>query len=227
MTTDEPFTEAQPELSATTEPRGRDRLRAKLPWFALAAACLAADLWTKYLVFYPMSPERTEVRRITDWFSLIIAYNRGVTFGLASGTTPWVLALGTGIVIVLLSWQLWATRADERLKSVALAMIVGGAIGNLYDRSIRPHVELDTRPGVRDFLDWYAPDHWALAGWLREHDVKTHWYTSNVADVLIVCGVILLAWLIITEKPPAEVGVPEAATQEGSHEDIVEVGSAA
>jgi len=203
---------APPDV-AVEEPRGRARLRAKLPWFALAAACLTADLWTKYLVFYPMRPERTEVARLTDWFSLIIAYNRGVTFGLASGTNAWVLALGTGTVIVLLSWQLWATRAGERLKSVALAMIVGGAIGNLYDRSIRPHVELDTRPGVRDFLDWYAPDHWALADWLREHDVQTHWYTSNVADVLIVCGVILLAWLIITEKPPAKGGSDDEAPE--------------
>jgi len=200
------------------EPRGRARLGAKLPWFALAAACLTVDLWTKYLVFYPMRPEGGDppVAQLTSWFRLIIAYNRGVTFGLASGTSSWVLALGTGLVIALLLWQLWSVRSDERLKSFALAIIVGGAIGNLYDRSIRPLVELDTRPGVRDFLDWYAPDHWALATWLRDHDVPRHWYTSNVADVLIVCGVILLAWLIITEKPPADVEPTEAAAGSGS-----------
>jgi signal peptidase II len=218
-----------PAIAERPEPRGRDRLRAKLPWFTLAAACLAADLWTKYLVFYPLRPEGGEppVAIIASWFRLIIAYNRGVTFGLASGTSTWLLALGTGTVILLLSWQLWATRVDERLKSFALAMIVGGAIGNLYDRSIRPHVELDTRPGVRDFLDWYAPDHWALADWLKEHDVQTHWYTSNVADVLIVCGVILLAWLIITEKPaPSSTGT-STGTSDDSKGAATESGSVA
>ncbi len=222
-----PTTMAAVPATALAEPRGRARLRVKLPWFALAAACLTADLWTKYLVFYPLRPVRVEVARVTDWFSLIIAYNRGVTFGLASGTSTWVLALGTGTVIILLSWQLWAARADERLKSVALAMIIGGAVGNLYDRSIRPHVELDTRPGVRDFLDWYAPDHWALADWLREHDIQRHWYTSNVADVLIVCGVILLAWLIITEKQPVEVPTGDGATERATADAATESGSAA
>ncbi len=182
------------------------RLRAKLPWFALAAACLAADLWSKWAVFYPQRPEGVKVTDVhlfgepLSWFAIRIAYNRGVTFGLASGTSTWVLAVATSAVIALLSWQLGSVGVAERAKSLALAMIIGGAVGNLYDRSVRPLIELDTRPGVRDFLDWYAPDHWALAGWLERHVGTTHWYTSNVADVLIVSGVILLGWLIVTEK---------------------------
>ena len=204
------------------EPSGRERLRAKLPWFALAAACLAADLWSKWAVFYPTRPIGAKVGDVElfgqplSWFAIRIAYNQGVTFGLASGTSLWILGLATGAVIALLSWQLWALRVGERAKSLALAMIIGGAIGNLYDRAVRPHFELDTRPGVRDFLDWYAPDHWALAGWLEENVGTTHWYTSNVADVLIVCGVILLGWLIVTEKPVTEKPVtekPESATE--------------
>jgi len=190
-----------------SELRGRARLRAKLPWFAFAAACLAADLWSKWAVFYPLRPIHSKVGDVElfghtlSWFAIRIAYNQGVTFGLAAGSSIWLLALATSAVIAVLVYQLWSIRVTERAKSLALASIVGGAIGNLYDRAVRPHVELDTRPGVRDFLDWYAPDHWALAGWLEENVGTTHWYTSNVADVLIVCGVILLGWLIVTEKP--------------------------
>lgn len=200
------------------ETRGRARLAAKLPWFALAAACLAADLWSKWAVFYPPRPIGSKVCDVEifghtlSWFAIRIAYNQGVTFGLASGTSTWLLAALTGLVIVALGVQLWTVRPTERAKSLALAIIIGGAVGNLYDRALRPHVESDTTPGVRDFLDWYAPDHWALAGWLEENVGTTHWYTSNVADVLIVCGVILLGWLIVTEKPaPARETAEESA----------------
>ncbi len=187
------------------EAQGRARLRQKAPWFALAAACLVADLVTKWIVFYPLRPiSREPVARLTSWWNIVIAYNQGVTFGLASQSRGWLLACATSVVIALLVWQLWTARRGERLRQFALAIIVGGAIGNLYDRSLRPLVEPDTRPGVRDFLDWYAPDHWAVARWLEEHVGSTHWYTSNVADVLIVCGVCLLAWVILTERPQAE-----------------------
>ncbi len=195
-------------MSAEASEGDQPGWRAKRPWFALAGVCLVADLATKWAVFYPLRDEHTKVADVTSWFALVIAYNRGVTFGLASGTSAWVLALGTSLVIVLLAWQLLTARSEERAKCFALSIIIGGAVGNLYDRTLRPVVESDPRAGVRDFLDWYAPDDWALAGWLREHVGHTHWYTSNVADVLIVCGVILLAWLILTEKPLAPTTKP-------------------
>jgi len=192
----------------------RERRRRKLPWFALAAFCLAADLWTKHLVFYPAvleesRPEGLVVHRVASWWRIVIAYNEGVTFGMLDEAGAWVLALFTAAVIVLLGVMLWRADRRDRLRCLALSMIIGGAVGNLYDRALRPLVEPDTRPGVRDFLDWYVPDDTALAGWLRARGVHTHWYTSNVADVLIVSGVILLAWRILRERPAAP--EPEAA----------------
>ncbi len=196
------------------------RLRSKLPWFALAAGCLAADLWSKHLVFYPhvLEPgfrEGLVVGRVFPGWQTVLAYNRGVTFGMGSGLGDWFLALGTAGVIAFLAWKLWRTPTTERAKCLALSMIVGGATGNLYDRALRPHVEPDTRPGVRDFLDWYVPEHWSLARFLREDlDITTHWYTSNVADVLIVCGVGLLAWKILRE--PADGAAQSAKPPESA-----------
>jgi signal peptidase II len=189
---------------------GSRRLAEKLPWFAVAAAGLAADLWTKHLVFYPdvLRPGFDERRlqivgRVLglSWWQTILAYNNGVTFGLGSSLGAWALSLGTGLVIVLLSRALWQAPRTERLKCFALSIIVGGAVGNLYDRALRPFVEADTHPGVRDFIDWYFPDGSAAAEFLRSHNVSNHWYTFNVADALIVSGVVLLAWKILREKP--------------------------
>jgi len=192
------------------------RLAQKLPWFALAAGGLAADLWTKHLVFYPdvLDPrfdrhvlERgaPQVGVVCSWWRTILTYNPGVTFGMGAGLGSWVLSLGTGLVIVLLLRTLWRTPRAELLKCFALSIIVGGAIGNLYDRALRPHVEADTHPGVRDFLDWYVPADSALGRFLTDHNVTTfeyHWYTFNVADALIVSGVVLLAWKVLREKTP-------------------------
>ena len=197
-------------MSGDAEPvdEAKSRFAAKLPWFALAAFGLAADLWTKHLVFYPesLSPRfdprmGLEVGRVCSWWRTVLAYNSGVTFGMGSSLGAWFLSLGTGIVIAMLLRALWRTPREELVKCFALSIIVGGAVGNLYDRALRPHVEADRHPGVRDFIDWYFPDGTAAAEFLRSHNVTTHWYTFNVADALIVSGVVLLAWKILREKP--------------------------
>lgn len=184
------------------------RLRERLPWFALAAAALTADLWTKHLVFYPEALDPSmhgrPVGTVTSWWRTVIAYNEGATFGLGEDLGAWTLGIGVSIVIALLLRSLWKTSVTERVRCFALSIIIGGALGNLYDRALRPSLEADRHPGVRDFLDWYVPDGTALADWLRAHDVETHWYTFNVADALIVSGVVLLAWKILREKPQEE-----------------------
>lgn len=179
------------------------------------AAFLSFDLWTKHLVFYPHVLERgfrpdegLVVGEVCSWWRTILVYNQGVTFGMFGGVPMWVKSLFTLAVIVWLGVRLWQVPAGKRCEPAALAMIVGGAIGNLYDRALRPLVEPDTNPGVRDFLDWYAPPGTRLAGWLTEHGITTHWYTSNVADVCIVIGVGLLAIVLLTEKDPEKAPSP-------------------
>ena len=191
---------------------------AKLPWLALAAGALAADLWSKHLVFYPhvLEPgfdarDGRWIGRVCTGWQTILAYNNGVTFGLGAGAGAWVLSLGTGIVIAVLLHTLWKTPAAERVKLFALSIIVGGALGNLYDRALRPLVEADKNPGVRDFIDWYFPEGSAPAEFLKSLNVQNHWYTFNVADALIVSGVVLLAWKILREKPPQDPAPAETA----------------
>lgn len=190
--------------------------RGTAKWFAVAAVALVADLVTKWMVFYPHATqpgfhEGMVVGRVASWWRTVLVYNQGITFGLLGGTGAWILALGTAVVIGILIRMLRNARPDERLRPFALSIVVGGATGNLYDRTLRPVVEADTHPGVRDFLDWYVPEDTALGQWLVGRFHTSHWYTSNVADVLIVCGVILLAWCILREPEGGAAG--EAASR--------------
>jgi len=84
---------------------------------------------------------------------------------------------------VFLAWYLAKTDEPDRSTKVGLALILGGAVGNLVDRV--------TRGEVVDFLDVYA-SHPGLASWLESRFGTAHWPTFNVADSAIVVGASLL-----------------------------------
>ncbi len=138
----------------------------------LAALVLAADQASKHWILEVLRlPEVRHVPLLAAGpfgFDLTMVWNRGVTFGMLSGSEPWhawVLAgLAAAIALFLLRWM---SRAENRRTALALGAIVGGAVGNVIDR---------LRFGaVVDFADAHA---W---GW--------HWYVFNVADAAIVLGV--------------------------------------
>jgi signal peptidase II len=116
--------------------------------------------------------------QVTDFFNLVFTWNPGTSFSLFRSlgeSAPLVIIAITGVIIGFLGYQLFA-RKNTKLETVALAMIVGGALGNLIDR---------IRFGaVIDFLDF--------------HIGRLHWPAFNVADICITIGVILfiISWII-------------------------------
>jgi len=139
-------------------------------WFALALGVVIADQITKALVLARFSlGERLE---LTGFFNMVLVYNKGAAFSFLSDAGGWqtpalvVFALAAiGVVGTLI------VRSPGRHMLLAgLALILGGALGNLIDR---------LRFGqVVDFLDFHA------AGW--------HWPAFNVADSAITAGAVLL-----------------------------------
>ena len=104
-------------------------------------------------------------------FNLVMGWNRGVSFGIFDSSSPpnqWLLiSIALVIVTIMLIW-LW--RSESRIISLALGIIIGGAIGNVVDRI---HYG-----AVADFLDFYLGDF--------------HWPAFNIADAGITIGVIIL-----------------------------------
>ncbi|MGF1640526.1 MAG: signal peptidase II [Rhodospirillales bacterium] len=146
------------------------RSRAFLPGLAIAGVVIVLDQLSKWwVVAVVMSPPRTI--EITPFFNLVMAWNRGISFGFFNNDSPvtgWVLPLVASAIVLVLT--VWLSRVDRLLLGVALGLIIGGAIGNVIDR---------LRYGaVADFLDF--------------HVLGVHWPAFNVADAAITIGAAVL-----------------------------------
>ena len=170
-----PEAERPAEAAVELSPADRARLRA-LRGQALVIAFLVFvfDQAVKWLVTFPLNlrgqPEWTI--RITDFFNFRWVENNGVSLGLLSASSfwgRWLLVLLTGAIATFVTFWLWRER--KRTDSVALAIVLGGALGNILDR-IRLGYVVD-----------YADLHF---GEFRPFLV------FNVADAAITIGVLLL-----------------------------------
>jgi signal peptidase II len=139
-------------------------------WFALAALVVAADQATKAIVLARFAiGERLE---LTQFFNLVLVFNKGAAFSFLSEAAGWqkpllvAFALGAAAIVSVLIVR----RPNERLLCTGLALILGGALGNVVDR---------LRFGqVVDFLDLHAHGY--------------HWPAFNAADSAITVGAALL-----------------------------------
>ncbi|MFC3126978.1 signal peptidase II [Pseudoroseomonas globiformis] len=141
----------------------------------VATGLLVADQISKWWILEVLRlPERFQVKLLdfgSFGFDFTMVWNRGVTFGLLAGEALWHrLALAAVALLVVAFLLRWMARAENRLTTLALGGITGGAIGNVIDR---------VRFGaVVDFADF----------WIGSF----HWYVFNLADAAIVIGVVAL-----------------------------------
>lgn len=144
--------------------RGFDARSAK--WFAVSAAIIAADRVSKLAVLDSLAPG--ESRALTGFFNLVLVFNKGAAFSFLAGATGWqsplfaAIALAAAAIVSVLIVR----HPEKRWFCAGLALILGGALGNLWDRLAYGQVV--------DFLDLHA------AGW--------HWPAFNIADSAITVG---------------------------------------
>lgn len=149
---------------------------------ALIPVVVILDQWTKYLVLNEPQfnalgcldrTERCGQIEISGIFDLTMVWNRGVSFGIgqSEGIMRWVLvALTTAIAI---GFFVWLLRVGRKWTGLALALVVGGAIGNVIDRVLFG--------AVVDFLDFSGIWHPYFFN-----------YVFNIADAAICVGAVLL-----------------------------------
>ena len=141
-----------------------------LPWLGLAIGIILIDQLTKITIEQRF--EFGDVKPVTGFFNVVLAYNKGAAFSFLASASGWQEAFLITIAVAASVFILYllARHGHQRLFALALAMILGGALGNVIDRIVYGH--------VIDFLDF----HWG--DW--------HWPAFNLADSAIVGGAALL-----------------------------------
>jgi signal peptidase II len=165
-------------------------------FFGVAAFVVLADAFTKTLAVDRLMPTRLPREVLGETLRLTLVFNPGAAFGLHLG--PWSRWIFTGLSIgaLVLLWELYrTTRAGDFVRTLALSLVCGGALGNLVDR-------LKSGRGVVDFID-------VGVGTMR-------WPTFNVADMAVSCGAVLLAIVLWKEDAAAETAAPSMAAASGS-----------
>lgn len=148
-------------------------------WLLLSAAVIAADQSSKAMIESAL--QVGEQRAVTGFFSIVLAYNAGAAFSFLGDASGWQRYLFGGFAIVASALLVWLLRkGGDRLYCVALSLILGGALGNLWDRV--------TLGKVVDFLlvHHYLPFGGTLAAMLDPFPA------FNLADSAISVGAALL-----------------------------------
>jgi signal peptidase II len=158
---------ATKKTSFSSSPQARANLT---PWLGIAAIVILCDQLSKITIskLFVFGEEKA----ITSFFNLVLAYNRGAAFSFLSNESGWQRYFFTAIGLAAAAYIVYLLRrhAGQRLFCWALALIMGGAIGNVIDRVLYGH--------VIDFLDFH------VAGW-------GHFPAFNIADSAITLGAIL------------------------------------
>jgi signal peptidase II len=156
------------ERRTVVSPVAAGRRRLLIP--AVAAVVMATDQITKTVALVQLQPY--QVVHVIGSLSWYLTFNAGAAFSMGTGVTP---ILEAGVVVLIVGLLLFSQRASRSASipaSVALGMLLGGALSNLGDRLFR---HLPVHGGVVDFI--------RAVSW---------WPVFNVADASIVIGVILL-----------------------------------
>jgi len=153
--------------------------------FLIALFVIALDRVTKITISRRLSLHDS-ISVIPGFFRIIHTENAGAAFGIfADSPSPWKIGLLIAfsiIALLIVSALLWKSSHVLTSTGIGLALILGGAIGNLWDRIVSRHVV--------DFLLFYIGPH--------------QWPAFNVADSAIVVGAVLLVFEIMFTKSPSQ-----------------------
>jgi signal peptidase II len=141
-------------------------------WLTISAIVVALDLYTKHLILgtFAFGDKHT----VTSFFDLVRYHNEGAAFGFlndAGGWQKWFFTALSVIAAIVITYLI-KKYSEQKLFCLGLALVLGGAIGNLYDRI--------TLGYVVDFLNFHINNY--------------YWPAFNVADSAICVGVALLLW---------------------------------
>jgi signal peptidase II len=147
------------------------------PGVIMALVTLALDQASKLWLLYVFDIGHRGTVKVTPFFDLVLAWNIGISFGWFQNDSQIAqIALMTVKAVAVIALAIWMARSRTLLATVALGLIIGGAIGNAIDRF--------AYGAVVDFALFH----------LQIGENTFNWYVFNLADVAIVAGVAALLY---------------------------------
>ena len=127
------------------------------------------DRYSKILVIKMIEANQSAIL-INDYLNITLNWNRGIAFGLLSFNATTIYHLISILILTIIIYLIYLMVKSDSIGKIIFALIIGGAIGNLYDRF--------NFYAVPDFIDFH---------------IKTfHWFTFNLADIFISIGIFLM-----------------------------------
>ena len=149
---------------------GNEKLNKLLIGFIILVACFALDRFSKIYILNTLNNEGQVDFYINQYLNIYLVWNTGIGFGLFSSEDNLFYNLFTAIIIIINIVILYFAFIETKIKSFFLMIILGGSLGNLFDRLYYK--------AVPDFIDLNYEGY--------------HWFIFNVADIFITIGIICL-----------------------------------
>ena len=159
---------------------GNNILKKNIFYFFFILFIFILDRVTKLWIISIFNSENNLEIKISSFINLNLIWNKGIAFGLFSYGEKFEYNLLTGLIIMIISIVFWMIIKTKGLEKYGFLMILGGALGNIFDRLYYS--------AVPDFIDIYYKNF--------------HWFVFNVADIFITVGVLMLIINEITIKNP-------------------------
>ena len=159
---------------------------------SITIAIVLIDFFTKRMALTYLPPRSIPHEVFGEYLRFTLAFNPGVAFGFHLGeASRYVFSILTVVILGVLLQLYRAAEPGDRMRRIAIALVAGGAIGNLLDR-------LRWRAGVVDFID-------VGVGNVR-------FWTFNVADMAVSSGAVVLIWVLQREDERARRAAEAART---------------
>jgi len=159
---------------------GNNMLKKNIFYFFFILFIFILDRVSKLWIISIFNSENNLEIKISSFINLNLIWNKGIAFGLFSYGEKFEYNLLTGLIIMIISIVFWMIIKTKGLEKYGFVMILGGALGNIFDRLYYS--------AVPDFIDIYYKNF--------------HWFVFNVADIFITVGVLMLIINEITIKNP-------------------------
>ena len=149
---------------------GNEKINKLLIGFIILVACFAFDRFSKIYILNILNNEGQVDFYINQFLNIYLVWNTGIGFGLFSSENQILYNLFTAIIVIINLIIFYLSYVETKIKSFLLMIILGGSLGNLFDRLYYN--------AVPDFIDLN------YAGY--------HWFVFNVADIFITFGILCL-----------------------------------